>query len=58
MNPIATLIGNDGLVHVNSVPLEGANNYGPYNRNHDELLDLDASITDTFYTDLYSELTT
>ncbi|TFG04182.1 MAG: hypothetical protein EU536_05080, partial [Promethearchaeota archaeon] len=50
--------GEDGLVHCSSVPLNGAHNYGPFIRDHNELLDLNTIISDNFFEKIYTELTT
>ena len=52
------LIEHDGLVGGWSVSLQGARNYGPYQRNHDELLLINDPATDNLLRDLSNELTT
>ena len=49
---------HDGLVGGWSVPLEGAQNYGPYSLNHEELLWINAPRATAFLADLFYELTT
>ncbi|MHA1265112.1 MAG: hypothetical protein ACTSRS_07720, partial [Candidatus Helarchaeota archaeon] len=59
INPLVYLEGGeDGLVHVSSVPLEGAHNHGPYSRNHEELLYINTLREDNYFENLYVELTT
>ena len=48
----------DGIVNGGSVLLKGAENYGPYPRNHEELLNINDLTTDSLVLDLFSELTT
>ncbi|NVM31019.1 MAG: alpha/beta hydrolase [Candidatus Helarchaeota archaeon] len=50
----------DGMINVDSVPLgDGAINYGPYPRNHDEMVRFNTSIAEdkAYFSDLYSVLT-
>ena len=51
---------NDGMINVNSVPLgDGAINYGPYDRNHDEMVMFDTSIEEDrlYFNDIFYVLT-
>lgn len=57
VNPIAALLGTDGYVCVDSVPLEGARNHGPYPRNHFEFRQINIDFDDSLFEDLFSELT-
>jgi len=51
------LIDHDGMVGGWSVPLQGARNYGPYQRNHEELLQINEPATADLFYDLFTELT-
>ena len=57
INPFV-LREHDGMVGGWSVPLEGAKNYGPYPRNHDELLWINDPKSASLFADLHTELTT
>lgn len=57
INPFG-LFDFDGMVDGGSVPLNGAINYGPYPRNHNEVLNINDLTTDSLFLDLFYELTT
>lgn len=57
INPL-TLRCSDGFVPCYSVPIKGAVNYGPYNLNHDELIQINSPKSALLFADLFRELTT
>lgn len=50
---------SDGEINVGSVPLNGATNFGPYPRNHDQMVMFNTSIAEdrSYFSDIYYALT-